>query len=617
MGPKTVRVTRSSQNSAHTAAEAYCKPRSSRTKKMVSASHEVENVLSYEKLEQSSSKLASSKTGLIEEGSRCSESEVKNIDDVEHRLNSSKRRSRTKSTASLKSSLRSSHDKKHDDILSQPLQCKKQRFDSGDSFSELPNILSRSDLGFETESNISAMSPTLQEARPESGIEENEYQLELSDLQDAKLSVPVCSRLWPSRHDKCMTVPHYFSNRSLGRLSPVNKKAVTDQRIVSSVAECEVLAHDKPFGSRVTTIDWHPRKQNFFCATSKHGDLAFYQLDAGDKSKLEPLKLYSGIGPGGYISAFKFHPIDNERFYTSTLEGKVVLGNTHFGGNHVEKVLLSTGTWDFWYCAMDVSPVENFVLSGRNNGMTVMCTTSGQPIWQLRLHSKKVTHVELSPREPHVFCTASLDHSVRIWDLRMLREVKGKPLPLDELGHEKGVNSAYFSLTDGTRLLTTDQHDQIRVYRAPFWHLETTILHPHRFFRHLTPHKAAWHPLADKIVIGRYPGDASRPEFGLERTIDMFDAATGKMHCELKDTRFNGLVSLCKFNNAGDMLLSAMGFQINLWWNQPDDDMKEDDTRARGIMVPWRPNSSGQRRRKTEEEKFSKIKLSKKMQAKK
>ena len=56
--------------------------------------------------------------------------------------------------------------------------------------------------------------------------------------------------------------------------------------------------------------------------------------------------------------------------------------------------------------------------------------------------------------------------------------------------------------------------------------------------------QAAWHPLTDKIVIGRYPGDSSHPEFGLERTIDIFDAATGKMHFELKDTRYNGLVSV-------------------------------------------------------------------------
>jgi hypothetical protein len=49
--------------------------------------------------------------------------------------------------------------------------------------------------------------------------------------------------------------------------------------------------------------------------------------------------------------------------------------------------------------------------------------------------------------------------------------------------------SAHFSRTNGCRLLTTDQNNQVRVYLAPEWHLEKTILHPHRFFQHITPIK--------------------------------------------------------------------------------------------------------------------------------
>jgi hypothetical protein len=55
----------------------------------------------------------------------------------------------------------------------------------------------------------------------------------------------------------------------------------------------------------------------------------------------------------------------------------------------------------------------------------------------------------------------------------------------------KKILTAYFSLTDGCRLLTTDQGKEIRVYRAPFWQLETKVLHPHRFFQHITPIKVS------------------------------------------------------------------------------------------------------------------------------
>ena len=56
--------------------------------------------------------------------------------------------------------------------------------------------------------------------------------------------------------------------------------------------------------------------------------------------------------------------------------------------------------------------------------------------------------------------------------------------------------------------------------------------------------QAFWHPLVDKIVVGHYPGDWSLPEYGTERTIDIFDAVTGKLQYELKDPGFNGLVSV-------------------------------------------------------------------------
>ncbi len=50
--------------------------------------------------------------------------------------------------------------------------------------------------------------------------------------------------------------------------------------------------------------------------------------------------------------------------------------------------------------------------------------------------------------------------------------------------------SAYFNPTDSTKLLTTDQRNQIRVYCSYDWSKPyQTIVHPHRHFQHLTPIK--------------------------------------------------------------------------------------------------------------------------------
>ena len=50
--------------------------------------------------------------------------------------------------------------------------------------------------------------------------------------------------------------------------------------------------------------------------------------------------------------------------------------------------------------------------------------------------------------------------SVKVWDIR---NIKGADSTLAELHHDKAVNSAYFSPLNGDKLLTTDQHSQLRL----------------------------------------------------------------------------------------------------------------------------------------------------------
>lgn len=53
--------------------------------------------------------------------------------------------------------------------------------------------------------------------------------------------------------------------------------------------------------------------------------------------------------------------------------------------------------------------------------------------------------------------------------------------------------TAYFNPLDCTKLLTTDQYDQIRVYSSSDWSKPQHIIqHPHRQFQHLTPIKVCF-----------------------------------------------------------------------------------------------------------------------------
>ncbi|XP_059153202.1 DNA damage-binding protein 2-like isoform X2 [Physella acuta] len=369
---------------------------------------------------------------------------------------------------------------------------------------------------------------------------------------------------WPKLLDKSKNVFHLLLQNTM-RCSPFEKKqSFARNQVISELQEYDIVYGDHPFSNRITTIDWHPRIDNLFCVGAKHGDIGFYRLAPESISQTKQIKVFNGIGPGGYISAFKFHATDDNKFYTSSLDGKVCLRDLEKDYAE-EQVFLNTCSWEHWYCSLDVHKSDNYLVAGANNGLTHLLSKSGEPIWQKRLHNQKVSHLEFSPREPYLLCSASLDHTVRMWDLRMMIDKK----PLDSLKHDKGINSAYFSLTDGTRLLTTDQGDELRVYRAPFWHLETTIKHPHRFFQHLTPIKACWHPLADVIVCGRFPDNRQHPQYGDRRAIDVFDATSTSVQANIMSSQQNGIISLCKFNNTGDKLLSAMGYNLHIWQALP------------------------------------------------
>lgn len=121
-------------------------------------------------------------------------------------------------------------------------------------------------------------------------------------------------------------------------------------------------------------------------------------------------------------------------------------------------------------------------------GHVILTNTDGKELWNLRMHKKKVAHVALNPCCDWLLATASIDQTVKIWDLR---QIKGKDSFLFSLPHRHPVNSACFS-PDGARLLTTDQNNEIRVYSASQWDSPLSLIsHPHRHFQHLTPIKVS------------------------------------------------------------------------------------------------------------------------------
>ncbi|XP_035118501.1 DNA damage-binding protein 2 isoform X2 [Callithrix jacchus] len=336
----------------------------------------------------------------------------------------------------------------------------------------------------------------------------------------------------------CRSIVRTLHQHKLGRASWPSVQQGLQQSFLHTLDSYRILQKAAPFDRRATSLAWHPTHPSTVAVGSKGGDILLWNFGIKDKPTF-----IKGIGAGGSITGLKFNPLNTNQFYASSMEGTTRLQD--FKGN-ILRVFASSDTINIWFCSLDVSANSRMVVTGDNVGNVILLNMDGKELWNLRMHKKKVTHVALNPCCDWFLATASVDQTVKIWDLR---QVRGKASFLYSLPHRHPVNAACFS-PDGARLLTTDQKSEIRVYSASQWDCPLGLIpHPHRHFQHLTPIKAAWHPRYNVIVVGRYPDPNFKSCTPYEmRTIDVFDGNSGKMMCQLYDPESSGISSVTTFS---------------------------------------------------------------------
>ncbi|PSN31711.1 hypothetical protein C0J52_22072 [Blattella germanica] len=201
--------------------------------------------------------------------------------------------------------------------------------------------------------------------------------------------------------------------------------------LINKISRLSVYKRESPFDRRVTVIEWHPKNPRLLAAASKGGDILLWNYE-----KFTPEQLIVGLGPGGSVQAIKFHPENEVEFYTASIDGQVVSRNFQ---DRTCKIFLETQDFDKWYTSLDVSIKNRHIVAGDNTGYLTMLSLEGEQLSKTRLHKNKITHAEFNVKQPWLLTTASIDRTVKLWDIRHLTKDA-----LTVLHHDYGVNSAYF-----------------------------------------------------------------------------------------------------------------------------------------------------------------------------
>ncbi len=338
------------------------------------------------------------------------------------------------------------------------------------------------------------------------------------------------------------------------------------KRFLRLSPEWTVCKSDTLFKRRVTCIDWHPTLPRTVAYSSKAGDVLLWNDDVSSHNFSPSFNtLIEGIGFGfGAVSSMKFHPTNPNCIYTTSIDGTFCLKD--FTGKHTN-VFLDTQDYHFWWVSFDYSLDYNLLFVGNNTGKAVLLSTEGKVIKEFKkLHKGKIKHAQFCPAQSNILATSSVDRTVKIWDTRILREGRDALVkPLSILEHTSPVSSSHFDPLSGTRLLTTSQKGELRVFDSfNLWTKPTKIIeHAHKNFQHLTDITATWHPLYDNVcVVGRYPRTQADEQI---RGVDLIDLDSGNKAGHIYSPHVPGILSVNKFDRTGEILASGEGCRVLLW----------------------------------------------------
>lgn len=270
--------------------------------------------------------------------------------------------------------------------------------------------------------------------------------------------------------------------------------AAEDFSILTSVADIKITPQ------RVYALGFHPIEEKpIIFAGDKEGAMGVFD---GSQTAPEVDDDDDAVIPDPVISAFKTHARTITSFVFSHTDANAVFSSSY--DSSIRKMDLEKGVStqvfapqdpdeDMPISALDVAPSQPNVLYfstlDGSVGRYDIRVPNSEEIWTLS--EQKIGGFSLHPLQPHLLATASLDRTIKIWDLR---QVTGKgdlrhPALLGE--HSSRLSISHASWSAGGQLATSSYDDTIKIYNfaeagkwPPGKDIDESTLEPAHTIRH-------------------------------------------------------------------------------------------------------------------------------------
>ncbi|RAK89551.1 WD domain protein [Aspergillus costaricaensis CBS 115574] len=249
--------------------------------------------------------------------------------------------------------------------------------------------------------------------------------------------------------------------------------------------------HIKLTPERVYAMTFHPTESKpLIFAGDKMGHLGILDAsqekptsikpeedDDSDSEDPDPDPVLTTVKPHTRtISSMHIHPSTPTTLYTASYDSSIRAMDLE-KSTSVEKYAPESTSSDEPISGIDMALDDPNVLYwttldgafGRHDIRTDPTASGTVTTWQLS--EKKIGGFSLYPTQPHYFATASLDRSMRLWDLRMLQKPKRSKRGLDEdegptpVGeHYSRLSVSHAAFNSAGQIATSSYDDTLKIY---------------------------------------------------------------------------------------------------------------------------------------------------------